>query len=254
MSLTDPCRRCGQKSAWLLRPVREMDGIVPVETHGRDKAFTRLGWYEAVVCAGCGNAQFWARDYQPERAPQAMDGCLDCGGTSGWRVDEAPDLQTETSARRIPLKLAPLRFKLSLLFGGSGWQGTLAVNVCARCSAAAWFCRPEAVVDPDDLGEKPLSPRACSRCQGAQTLVPLRDDSPHGEDATYERAVVADRREGFFGYALKRFGRFEVDVCRQCFAVDWHATNLDELREDPHLGVSKIERGPFDDGGRGPYR
>ena len=251
MSLDEACRRCGDARAWVLRPVREVDGVMPVEVSSGAGEFTRLGWYEAAVCMGCGWTQFWARDYEPTRVASPMAPCLDCGGTSGWLVDEAPDLLSDKRATSIRVKLAPLKFKLSLLFGGKGWVGTLAVRICASCGGANWLCRPEERF-ADDLATPAASPRACRRCQGEQTLTELADDSELVDGAVV-RALVAEPAHNWFSHRLHREGRFEIDVCRACFTVEWHAIGLEEVHEHRDKGVFRLDRNA-NGGESGPYR
>lgn len=248
--LEEPCRRCGDTRAWLLRPVRELGGVMPVELTD-DKT---VGWYEAVVCIGCGWTLFWAREYEPARAPIPMAPCLACAGASGWLVAAAPDLLSAHSATHIRVQLAPLRFKVSLLFGGEGWVGTLAVRICATCCTAAWFCRPEERF-AEDLEAPAPSPRACRRCGGEQILTELHDDSELSKGAV-ERAVVAEHQRRWLGPWLHREGRFEIDVCRSCFAVEWQAIALEEVREHQDQGVFRLDRDRNKTGGSdsGPYR
>lgn len=142
MSTTAPCGRCGHKSAWLLRPVREHDGIMPVEVRNSLGATVeRVGWYEAVVCAGCGWAQFWARDYEPFAAAATIPACLECGGASGWTIAEASDITSPDTTAPIFVELAPRKRNARL--SPLGWRGILAVRICGQCAAASWFCRPE---------------------------------------------------------------------------------------------------------------
>ena len=246
-SLEAPCRRCGDARAWILRPVREVDGVMPVELDGD----ARLGWYEAAICIGCGWTQFWARDYEPTRAPSPMAPCLDCGVERGWLVAESPDLLSDERATRIAVKLAPLRFKASLIFGGRGWVGTLAVRICAACAAAAWLCRPEERF-AEDLDSPSPSPRACRRCQGEQTLTEIADDSEL-TNGPVDRAVVAEETHSWLGHGVRREGRFEIDVCRTCFAVEWQALDLDQLHEQRDKGVFRLDR-ESSGGDGGPYR
>jgi hypothetical protein len=254
MSITDPCRRCGHKSAWLLRPVREHDGVMPVEARdGLGAPVQLVGWYEAIVCAGCGWAQFWAHDYEPIAAATTIPACLECSGASGWTIAEASDILNSNATTRIPIELAPL--KRNARFGAVGWMGVLAVRICAQCFAASWFCRPD-VAYAADLGEPRRSPRACRRCQSPQISSQLADWSYRPgdvRDLTHQRAIAAGHGAGLFYLLGKRMGRFELDVCLGCFSVEWHGLELATMREAPRLGVSRIERGAGEGDG-GPYR
>ena len=248
-ALQESCRRCGDSRAWLLRPVQEIDGVAPVEITDTQVC----GWYEAVVCIGCGWTQFWAREYEPGRAPTTIDACLDCGGTSGWLVEQVPDLVGEGDSMPVGFRLARLRFKFSLMFSNGGWRGALAVRICSHCGAAAWLCRPEPAF-PEDLRPPTLSPRPCRRCQGEQMLIDLEDHSAV-EGAGGYRAVLAYQRPRLIGGpAFHRQGRLQLDVCRQCFAVEWQASSLDEVGEDPDKGVFRLDRGAPNNDGGGPYR
>jgi hypothetical protein len=255
MSITDPCRRCGHRSAWLLRPVREHDGVMPVEA--RVPALVGpvqlVGWYEAIVCAGCGWAQFWAHDYEPIAAAATIPACLECAGASGWTIAEASDILNANSTMRIPIELAAR--KRNARYGTVGWMGVLAVRICAQCAAAGWFCRPD-VAYAADLDAPPRSPRPCRRCQSPQILSQLADWSGGAADVrdlARQRAIAAGHGAGLFYLLGKHMGRFELDVCLSCFSVDWHGLELATMRESPRLGVSRIERGSGE-GDSGPYR
>jgi hypothetical protein len=251
-----PCRHCGETRAWLLRPVHELDGVMPVDfVDGKAR-----GWYEAIVCTGCGWTQFWAREYEPGRAPTTTAPCLDCGGTTGWSIEQVPDLTADHSATFIDLKLARLRFKPSLLFsfGAYGWRGTLAVHICAGCAVAAWSCRAAATYAEDLRPPRP-SPRACRRCHGEQ-LVTLVDDCTSDAIAPSHRAraIFAETVQRRVAGPLREVqeGRFVLEVCRTCFAVEWHAIDRDEVHEHTDKGVFRLDRDPSKSGGSdgGPYR
>jgi hypothetical protein len=251
MSIHDVCRRCGHAVAWIVRPVRELnDRLMIVEWINGDDGESHRGWYEAAVCAGCGLTQFFARDYDAGRAAQPIDPCLECGGTNGWTVAEAPDVVSSYQANPVHLQLAPVKRKLSLIFGGDGWRGTLAVRICAACGAAAWFCRPEDY-PAEDKGKRPPSERACLRCQGVCTTTRLNDQED-AEEHVHRRAVFLSK-PNFFGM-YRRGGHFEVDVCLSCFAADWYGTDLHQLVERQEDGIYRVTRGGDTPDGGGPYR
>jgi hypothetical protein len=252
MSLADePCRRCRHGRAWLLRPVRERGGgpSLPVEVTRAvaADAYDYHGWYEAIVCAGCGHTSWWARDFHPERAPAVGEPCPDCAATSAWNVDEAMEI-FDSDPMVMKVRLARTRWKLSLMLGGSGWNATLAARVCSRCGATAWSCRPEPVYR-EDIDDGVASPRRCVRCQGPQWHVELSD---HFVDQREEPRAVAVAQVAWFFEEVR--GRFVGDVCQSCFSLDWYAIHLEQLYEDQKAGVFLIDRAPRDDGAGGPYR
>jgi len=251
MSIHDVCRGCGHAVAWIVRPVRERnDRLMIVEsTPGADGEAHR-GWYEAAVCAGCGLTQFFARDYDAGRAAQPIDPCRECSGMTGWTIAEAPDNVDTDRVAPMHLRLAPVKFKFSLMLGGTGWRGTLAARICASCGAASWFCRPEDY-PAEDKGASPRSKRVCLRCQGACTTTRLEDHDAEQKNAL-SRAIFVGK-PNFFGF-YGEGGAFEVDVCLSCFAADWYGTKLNELRERPDDGVYRITRGGDTPDGGGPYR
>jgi hypothetical protein len=248
MSNNDACRRCGSLDAWLVSPLREHDGIMPVEAWRDGGVLITLGWYEVAVCAGCGHTQFSARDYAPPRAPTTVRPCLECGSTRAWRIDEAPDLYNEAAAQPMRVRLAPSRHLLGRLFAQGGRQGTLAVDICADCGAAAWRC--PAATCADERARGPASPRNCRRCGGAQVLAPIYDDS-QGE-GVFRRAIAVE--EPFSIFVYREHGRFDADVCLGCSAVEWHGSELHALTHDPARGVTRIRRRTSGAGDDGPYR
>ena len=255
MSITDPCRRCGHKRAWLLRPVREHDGVMPVEARvTAGGAVELVGWYEAAVCAGCGWAQFWAHDYAPSGAAAPIPACLECDAVSGWTIAEASDVLSAHATTSISIHLAP-RKQPTARFLTVDWTGVLAVRICAQCAAASWFCRPD-LASAANLDEPPPSPRTCRRCQSPQISSQLEDWSAGGSDIrdlARHRAIAAGHGAGLFRLLGKHMGRFELDVCRHCFSVEWHGVELSAMRENARLGVSRLERGASE-GDSGPYR
>lgn len=217
--------------------------IVPVSV-ATDTPEQQLGWYEAVVCAQCGYAIFWARDYRPQRAQTRDAGCVDCESLKAWMIDEAPDADQFASGP-MRVQLAPYKLKPSMLLTRGGWRANLAVSVCAGCGRASWKCRPDQKFD-EDVAKGETSPRACVRCKGQQLLVSLRDREFQD---VHERAV---QRQSWLGFERGR-GRFVADVCLGCRTVEWYGADLDELEEDPEAGVSLLQRGGARSDG-GPYR
>lgn len=242
------CDRCAHDRAWLIRPVRERSRlmvveIVPVDLLA-DTPEKQLGWYEALVCAKCGHAILWARDYQGQRSQAEQAGCLDCESRSAWLIAEAPDADQYASGP-MRVQLAPYKLKPSMLLSRGGWRAGFAVSVCAGCGRASWRCRPDQKFE-EDVGRGETSPRACVRCAGPQLLVSLRDQEFQD---SHERAVQRQRTLIF----ERSRGHFVVDVCLACQTVEWYGDDLDELTEDAKGGVSLIQRGVASSDG-GPYR
>jgi hypothetical protein len=223
-------------------PVRERGHDMPVDVMPvAAPAFppeAPVGWYEAVICDGCGHTSFWAHDYASIRAPQLSDPCPDCADNRALVVDEVPDLG-EFRAGRIRFRLAPARSGAGRLLARS-WNASLSAYLCQGCGAARWRARPDAV-DPASFSDGESSPRVCFRCGEAQWLCALIDR---------EGESVAPRAVAVFGNRTS--GRFVLDVCRRCHAAEWYAVDRDELREDRAAGISRMRRVRMTGGG--PYR
>lgn len=249
MSIDDGCVRCGSGRAWILSPVRERGGIMAVEANGAGANFYRSGSYDARVCADCGHTRFWARDYEPRRASPTFSGCLECGGRNGWRITEPPDLIHETYAEPLKLHIVKKRlWHLSI----SDRTGTLEVEICTDCGASAWHLHHDtkhfALDYPIDLARAARPANACWRCHAPESRALVQDQHLGRSTPSPSLRALIDTDE-LFG---TRSGRFELDVCLGCQRVDWYGVRLDQLREDPELGVRFVDGTLAPDGG--PYR
>jgi hypothetical protein len=241
------CPRCRSGRGWLLRPVGERGGVMPVEVRDDGSGMELHGTYVARICDGCGYTRFWTEQYDPGRASRHMRSCSGCGAEEGWQVDRALDRVDATH-------VTPLRVHFeagSFASGDNG--GRLGARICGACGLVNWFFWPDDVALHGVVASR--ATHACLRCNRQRVRASARDRYREGGSTRYDgsRAIAATPPGYLFGW--KQRGQFVIEICPDCFDVDWYGIHRDQLQEDPDGGVTRLEldRDP-ETGGEGPYR
>jgi hypothetical protein len=200
-------------------PVREQGGSgAPVElpvvfVDGRPE-----GYWELMICRGCGRTEWRARDV-PSGLPERRGACPSCGPVRLLSIDSA----VEHDANARPRALTPLPS-----------AGRFEVQLCSGCGVARWFAREL------ELGALPRCDSTCAGC-GASPLARIATVREHGElGPTALHLALHDA--GLFYYGV---GRLAAELCPSCGLTEWLARGFDSVD-----GVEETAAPPR----RGPYR
>jgi len=258
------CATCGATSFLRVAPVREHgeDGApVPMAVRYVDRPrqlgpFARAvscvgkkivsvphGTFTVLVCTGCGEARWYARDYEPAGDGDAealeaatIGACTDCGESRALRV---PRMKTrghggEPSDLRV-VRLPSRRWG----FATTASAGHFALFVCRGCARATFLAGD--LHDVPDLAARAKAAPPCRRCTGTSRL----QVEPVDEDGATLR-VLYERVQ----HREVRVGRYALAICTSCGLTDWTARDVAGLRPDLDAGVALVETG----GHEGPYR
>lgn len=257
------CARCGASCFLRVAPVREHGrGGAPtpmavtyreqrrdlgpfaraVECVGPRIELVPEGRYVVIVCRGCGDTRWFARDLSDkvlaELPHSALGTCAECGDSRSLRVGRARTRGHggEPSELRV---LSWISRRWGFATTGSG--GHFSTFVCRGCGRTSWIAGA--------LHELPLEHRTttghapCLRCTGTLRL----GVDPVNEDGATLR-VLYERRH----LHEMRVGRYALSICMGCGITDWRASDIEALCADDSLGVAELSAG--EGHALGPYR
>lgn len=250
-----PCRRCGGQSFLRIAPVREHGhereptpmAVAYLSRRRELSRFARavscvgpqtelrpFGHYVTVVCTGCGDARWYARELTAELAaelPAAVNAC-DCGDHRALRVDVART--RGPGGQPSPLRVA--HFPTHRWgFTSTASAGHFSTLVCRGCGKATWVAS----------GVESLSCHAttpCERCSDPRrvTIEPVNEDGATLR-VLYDRVHMHEIRIGTYALA----------ICTGCGVASWTARDFAALKDDARLGVATLDASDVHEG---PYR
>jgi predicted nucleic-acid-binding Zn-ribbon protein len=253
------CRKCGGGKLWNVRSVKESGEDLSVtlrKENGGPKTIRKSllglqvtvnewttgfvvgnGRFELLVCAACGYAEWFARDFATDvagiSAGSAPRPCPECAQSACWYVAEAMERDGFTVDRLRVLRKGFPKF----------WsEGSFSLRICQSCGRTDWIAREMAHVEPSPGHGLTRLYRDCPACKAPSILRVQRVKESAGELHLEHRKTLFNRERG--GLAL--------ELCPACGDTTWLGVDLDDLVEDAKAGVALLERPPVPQGG--PYR
>ncbi len=195
------------------------------------------GHFETLVCRGCGNTRWFARDVKPDPELEPIERqCRECDEHRFWRVHAL----RERSYLGLPIALPVVHL-------GHLGAGHYKLEICRGCGNTRWFA---GIAEAELEGAAPLADgRLCGGCS-SDRFFHVERVMEHG--ATGLTPLRLQLRDGVF--FCKALGTFDVVFCRACKLVEWYAKGADRLREDPVHGISAVEATVGAQPVEGPYR
>jgi hypothetical protein len=250
-----PCRACGAQGFFRVAPVREHGhageptpmAVVYLERRRELSRFARavscvgpkielrpFGTWLVVVCGGCGDARWYARELEPEIAaelPAAVQHC-ECGDHRALRVDVART--RGPGGDPSPLRVHHYSHR-RWGFTSQASAGRFSTLVCRGCGKATWIAS-----GVEKLAARPAEP--CAHCADPRrvTIEPVNEDGATLR-VLYDRVHMKD----------VRIGSYALSICAGCGTTSWTARDFAALEADDRLGVALLEAG---DAQEGPYR
>jgi len=200
-----------------------------------------IGTYCVVICAGCQDTRWYARELDPETAAPlgqaAVGACLDCGEARS--IGLGPARTRGPGGQPSELRILT---RVSRRWGFSTTEhlGRFSTFACRGCGRTSWIAGG---LEPKHLAEHGRPAQApCVRCTGTRRFVV----EPVNEGGATLR-VVYDKQH----LRELRIGCYSLSICTDCGVTDWSARDLESLRPDAQLGVEALSVG---EGHEGPYR
>jgi hypothetical protein len=253
------CGRCGAQRFLRVAPVREHgEGGAPVAMAVRyvdrprelgplARAVSCVGpkivpvpegSFTVLICTGCGDTRFYARDLPASEGDAATLGaCGDCGEPRALHV---PRVKTRGHGGQ-PSDLRVLRETTRRWgFSTHASAGHFSLFVCRGCARASFVAGG---LDAIPALHKKAAPSApCRRCAATLRLAvePVDEDGATLR-VLYDRVLLRE----------VRIGTYALDICIGCGLTDWTARDTEALRPDLRTGVALVEA---DGSHEGPYR
>lgn len=244
------CPRCEGEQFLRVRNVMDAaERAASVEWHRRPvgrRGRSAVGHFETLICRGCGHTTWFAFDW------------LEADGTV--RVAYCDGCEREVEHRSLPaIEHTPQGLcQAKIVRGNLSWEGGLELSICRPCGLTSWEGSGLAALEYTHRGQKHRlvdGEAACRRCHATRLILVDAAEEIAGSSrsaAPIAVAVVEARALRFICYASRR-GRYALQICRACKAVDWLARDLDQVKLDPAQGIEAVGARPTGERG-GPYR
>jgi hypothetical protein len=224
---------------WQVSPLRDPAGhddafpvgFVKARPFGAESV--ARGYFDLLVCAGCGDARWFARDVDLEDGiglvPHKGKPCASC--------------QDERRLRSYPFDVRghdgigeSWRFGIDR---GQHFTGsTMTLDLCMSCRLCTWTSHELADLREvaRSLEDAEPAPGPCEACHRDSERWRLRPTLP---------------RRGVLRLTRGR-GALLVDICVHCGRASWCVPDRDGMKSDPAAGILERTAGPSVEGG--PYR
>ena len=204
-----------------------------------------VGWYDVIICRGCGQTTWVARDAEPLAATP---------------LDRTTERCHACEKDTVQLHVQPFEHACGrpekpgeLVMGGPmqyGIASAVRALVCTVCSTTRWRVADPAAMKPGYWNDLHDDNGACGHCGSpcGSRLEPVREIC---SCLSMPKLAVALKKGRVFDMDAK--GHFRIRVCRDCGETAWTALGIGSVKDDPDADISLVEAGTQQTTD-GPYR